>query len=558
MESGELDVLVVGGGIVGAGVALDAVTRGLSVGLVEARDYGSGTSSRSSKLVHGGLRYIQRLDLALVSEALSERGLLLGRLAPHLVRPVPFLFPLTRRGWERCYVGAGVLLYDLLARAGSGASLPAHRHRSRAAALRRFPSLRPDALCGAVEYHDAQVDDARYVVTLVRTAAAHGAAVANRAKVVGLLREGRRVTGAVVHDLDRPGRELRLRARQVISAAGVWSDEVVALGRDPGTGGEGLGEGVRLRASKGVHLVLEGDRLRGHCALISRTDESILLVIPWAGRWVVGTTDTDWGLGKAHPAASRRDVEYLLSRLSTLVSSPPSVEDVVGVYAGLRPLLAKEGRSTSSLSRRYAVLAPAPGLIAVTGGKLTTYRLMARDAVDRAARALGGPVARSCTREVPLLGAEGSPAARGSTAAASRAGLSAAQLERLVDRYGSLSREVLELASGMPGLLEPLPGGAGHLGAEVLYAVTHEGARHLEDVLTRRTRVSILAADRGLSAAGPAAALMAGALGWEPQRVASEVDHYRARVAAERAAQEQADDRSAEVARLGAGEIVPS
>ena len=316
----ELDVLVVGGGVVGAGTALDAVTRGLTTGLVEQRDFASGTSSRSSKLIHGGLRYLEMLDFGLVREALEERGLLLTRLAPHLVRPVPFLYPLTHHAWERPYVGAGLALYDAMAMAGKyDMGVPRHRHLTRRGALRLAPDLRPDALTGAIRYYDAQVDDARLVVTIARTAAGHGAHVASRTKVVGFLREGERVTGARAVDLET-GCEITIRARVVVNAAGVWTNDIQEL-----VGGRGA---LSVQASKGIHLVVPRDRIRFETGLIMRTETSVLFVIPWGRHWIIGTTDTPWDLDKAHPAASRIDIDYLLGQVNTVLREPLGHEDV--------------------------------------------------------------------------------------------------------------------------------------------------------------------------------------------------------------------------------------
>jgi glycerol-3-phosphate dehydrogenase len=347
LESQPLDVLVIGGGVVGAGAALDAATRGLSVGLVEARDWASGTSSRSSKLVHGGLRYLEMLDFRLVAEALRERSLLLNRLAPHLVRPVAFLYPLTHRAWERPYVGAGIALYDGLAAVlGTGPALPRHRHLSRRAARRIAPALAKDALVGAVQYWDAQVDDARHTMTIVRTAAAYGAACANRVRVVGLLREGERVAGARVQDLES-GRSFDVRARQVVNATGVWTDDTQAMAHTRGQ--------FHVRASKGVHLLVPRDRIASSSGMILRTATSVLFVIPWGRHWILGTTDTDWSLDKSHPAVSASDVRYLLDEVNKVLSAKLEPEDVVGVYAGLRPLLAGESEQTSKLSREHLV-----------------------------------------------------------------------------------------------------------------------------------------------------------------------------------------------------------
>ncbi|MGZ4443704.1 MAG: glycerol-3-phosphate dehydrogenase/oxidase [Nocardioidaceae bacterium] len=549
MAATELDVLVVGGGVVGVGTALDAVTRGLTVGLVEQRDFASGTSSRSSKLVHGGLRYLEMRDFALVREALAERGLLLTRLAPHLVRPVPFLYPLMHRGWERPYVGAGLALYDAMARAGKhDVGLPRHRHLTRRQVRRVAPDFRDELLTGAIQFHDAQVDDARLVVTVARTAAQQGALLANRAKVTGFLREGERVTGARVHDFET-GRDLAVRARVVVNAAGVWTDEIQEL-----VGGRGA---LNVQASKGIHLVVPRDRIRSECALITRTETSVLLVVPWGRHWIIGTTDTPWNLDKAHPAASRADIDYLLDHANRVLREPLTVEDVEGVYAGLRPLLSGESEPTSRISREHTVVTPVPGLVIIAGGKLTTYRVMGRDAVDAAAHSLGGQVPASVTERIRLAGADGyeSRVNQRSTLAA-RSGVHRARIDHLLGRYGGLVDEVLALVTERPDLAAPLEGAEDYLRAEVVYAVSHEGARHLDDVLTRRTRISIETFDRGIAAARPAAGLMAAELGWDADRLDVEVDHYLRRVEAERQSQRALTDQEADQARVQAPDIV--
>ncbi len=553
MEAEELDILVIGGGVVGSGAALDAATRGLKVGLVEARDFASGTSSRSSKLIHGGLRYLEMLDFGLVAEALKERGLLIQHLAPHLVRPVAFLYPLQHRGWERVYAGAGVALYDAMSRVSGRAGVPLHKHLTRRGARKLAPSLRKDALIGALHYYDAQVDDARHTMFLARTAAAYGAHVANRARVVELLREGERVTGAKVHDLENDTM-VTIRARQVVNATGVWTDETQSLG---GQRGE-----FRVRASKGVHLVVPKDRIRSEVGLILRTEKSVLFVIPWGRHWIIGTTDTDWELDKAHPAASEADIDYLLDHVNAVLEQPLTRDDVEGVYAGLRPLLEGESEATSKLSREHAVGHPAPGLVVIAGGKYTTYRVMAKDVVDEAVYGMVKHddlrVPESVTQDIPLLGAEGFQAlwnARHRLADAS--GLHDVWIEHLLQRYGSLVHELLDLVAEDPSLGQPLAGTADYLRVEIVYAASHEGARHLDDVLTRRTRISIETFDRGLQAVEEAAALVAGVLGWSEEQVALEIEHYRARVAAERESQQMPDDETADAARLGAPDVVP-
>jgi len=550
MGAEELDVVVIGGGVVGAGVALDAVTRGLSVGLLEARDFASGTSSRSSKLIHGGLRYLEQLNFELVREALQERALLLQRIAPHLVRPVPFLFPLTHYGWERPYVGAGLVLYDTMGfSTGLARGVPGHRHLSRKRALRLAPALRKTAFSGAVQYWDAQVDDARHVMTTLRTAAMYGANVASRAQVVGFLREGERVTGVRVRDLEGGG-EFEVRARQVVNATGVWTDDIQEM-----VGGRGQ---IHVRASKGIHLVVPRDRIHSLTGIILRTEKSVLFVIPWGRHWIIGTTDTRWELDRAHPAASRSDIDYVLDHVNEMLSVPLTREDVEGVYAGLRPLLSGESEETSKLSREHVVAHPVPGLVMVAGGKYTTYRVMAKDAVDAVAHGLDQRVPPSCTDRVPLAGAEGYQALWNSRQRlAHSSGLHVARIEHLLQRYGSMIDEVLALVEQDPSLGKPLTGADDYLRAEVVYAATHEGARHVNDVLTRRTHISIETFHRGLGVVQEAAQLLAEPLGWDAEQVKREVEYYTKRVESERLSQEQDTDQEADAIRLGAPEIVP-
>nr|WP_317496264.1 glycerol-3-phosphate dehydrogenase [Haloechinothrix sp. LS1_15] len=542
-----VDVLVVGGGVVGTGAALDAASRGLSVALLEARDWAAGTSSRSSKLIHGGLRYLEQRDFGLVAEALRERGLLLRKLAPHLVRPVPFVLPLHNGVTERAYIGAGVLLYDTM---GGARALPKHRHLSRGDALEHAPALRPDALTGAIRYYDAQVDDARHTMTLARTAAQHGATVLTRTRVTRYLRENGRVTGAVARDTEGD-REIVIRANRVINATGVWTDEMhEAAGAQPP---------FRVRMSKGVHLLVPRQRIAMDTGMIMRTEKSVLFVIPWGQHWIIGTTDTDWRYDKEHPAASKADVDYLLATVNTVLRDPLTTEDIEGVYAGLRPLLAGTSDDTATLSREHAVAEPIGGLTVVAGGKYTTYRVMAADAVDHAIAGLGRSMSPSLTDKLPLVGAIGFHEMwQQRQAVADRAELPLAMVEHLLGRYGSATGELLEMIAAEPGLAEPLPGAPAYHRAEVRYAVTHEGAMHLEDVLTRRTRISVEQFDRGTTAARPVAEMMGEVLGWSAERVDAEVSHYCERVHAERRAQQAPDDAAANAARLAAPEVATS
>jgi glycerol-3-phosphate dehydrogenase len=548
LQRDELDVLVVGGGIVGSGAALDAVTRGLSVGLLEARDWSAGTSSRSSKLVHGGIRYLEQLNFALVREALIERGLLLQRIAPHLVKPVRFLFPLTHHVWERFYIGAGMAMYDVFSYTGlRPPGVPHHRHLTKRQVYRSIPSLKKGALVGGLTYYDAQVDDARYGASVARTASYYGAHVATRVRVEGFLKIGERVVG--VKALDREtGERFEVRAKQVVNATGVWTDDTQSLVGERGQ--------FHVRASKGVHLVVPRDRIQSTMGMILRTEKSVLFVIPWGRHWIVGTTDTDWNLDKAHPAATAADIDYILEHINEVLAVPLTREDVEGVYAGLRPLLAGESEQTSRLSREHIVAHSVPGLVVIAGGKWTTYRVMAKDAIDAAVSALDGRIPPSVTQDIALVGGEGYQAAWNQREAiARRTGLHRARIEHLLNRFGTLAEEVLAIVAARPELGEPLPGADDYLQAEAVYAASHEGALHLDDVLARRTRISIEAWDRGVSAAPVAARLMGEVLGWDEAQVQLEVDTYLARVHAERESQTMPDDQSADRVRLEAPEI---
>lgn len=549
----ELDVLVIGGGVTGAGIALDAVTRGLSTAVIDAQDWASGTSSRSSKLVHGGLRYLQMLDFHLVREALTERDLLISDLAPHLVKPVSFLYPLENRVWERAYVGAGVALYDTLASVnGRHRAMPIHRHLTRKGMERLFPDLRHDAAIGAVRYWDASVDDARLVSTLIRTAVSYGAHAASRTQVVGLTTtSGGAVTGAELADLET-GERFTVRARHVINATGVWTEQTESL-----AGTEG---GLRVLASKGIHIVVPRDRIAGNTGLILQTEKSVLFIIPWSRYWVIGTTDTPWEQDLVHPVATSADIDYVIDHANTVLSRPITREDVIGTWAGLRPLLqpgTKEGTSSAKVSREHTVASPTPGLTVIAGGKLTTYRVMAKDAVDFAigSRATTLP---SITHKVPLVGAEGLQVLqRQSRDIGNRYGWDRGRMDHLLHRYGSLLGELLELVDADPELGRPLPNAPAYIGAEIAYAVTHEGALHLDDVLMHRTRLNYEQADKGVGALDEIADIIAPRLGWDAATREREIAAYRARAEAEHAAAQQPDDAAAQAARDAAEDLAP-
>ncbi|EYT64150.1 glycerol-3-phosphate dehydrogenase [Dietzia sp. UCD-THP] len=542
------DLVIVGGGVVGTGSAVDAATRGLSVAVVEARDFAAGTSSRSSKMFHGGLRYLEQLDFGLVAEALHERELSMTRLAPHLVKPLKFLFPLTRRFWERPYMAAGFVLYDLM---GGAKSVPPQKHYSRAGAHRVAPGLREDIVVGGIRYWDTLVDDARHTLTLARTAALHGAVVANSTQVIGYLRDGDRVTGVRVRDAET-GAETDVRAEVVLNAAGVWTDHLQKM----------LGEvgGFTVRASKGVHIVVDRDKVDSEAALILRTEKSVLFVIPWGEYWIIGTTDTDWQLDLAHPAATGADIDYILGHVNAVLTTPIGRDDVRGVYAGLRPLLSGGADSTAKLSREHAVMRAAPGAVVVAGGKYTTYRVMAADAVDAAVAELGPEraetVPASTTDHIPLLGADGYPAmVNRADRIADHYEIREEQVQHLLGRYGSRLEDVLDLAADRPDLFETLGGAERYLRVEVVYAALAEAALHLEDVLVRRTRISMEYQHGGVACAREVAQLMAGVLDWDADRVEREVRMFEQRVEAERASQVTESDDEADHFLRGVPEI---
>lgn len=542
--SGEqFDVVVIGGGVVGSGCALDAATRGLRVAMVEARDYASGTSSRSSKMFHGGLRYLEQLEFGLVREALYERELALTTLAPHLVKPLPFLYPLTKRWWERPYVAAGVFLYDQL---GGAKSVPAQKHLTRAGTLRLCPGLRRSSLIGGIRYYDTVVDDARHTMTVARSAAHYGAVVRSSTQVVALLREGDRVTGVRVHDSE-DGAVTDVRGHVVVNATGVWTDEIQALSKQRGR--------FQVRASKGVHIVVPRDRIVSDVAIILRTEKSVMFVIPWGSHWIIGTTDTDWSLDLAHPAATKADIDYILGTVNTVLATPLTHADIDGVYAGLRPLLAGESEETSKLSREHAVAVPAPGLVAIAGGKYTTYRVMAADAIDAAAQFIPARVAPSITEKVRLLGADGYFALINQVEhVGAQRGLHPYRVRHLLDRYGSMIGEVLAMADDHPDLLSPIAQAPVYLRVEAAYAAAAEGALHLDDILARRMRISIEYPHRGVDCAREVAEIVAPVLDWTAADIDREVATYTARVQAEILSQAQPDDASADALRVSAPE----
>lgn len=521
LKTEEFDILVIGGGVTGAGAILDAASRGLKVALVEARDIASGTSSRSSKLIHGGLRYLEQYDFKLVREALHERELMVSTLSPHLVKPVGFLYPLHEKLKERTYVGAGLALYDVLR--GFQRALPWHKHISGKKIAEIAPSLRPDIVTGAVKYYDAQVDDARHTMTIIRTARRHGAVIAPRVEVDQLIRDGKKVVGAIVTDTVT-GKSFNVSAKAVVMCAGIWSDEMHAK--------FGLKAGYGVTMSKGAHIVMPGDAIKSDAGIILKTAISVLFLIPWGDKWIVGTTDTPYDGDREHPHATDEDVQYILDQANKVLEPQLKREEIIGVYAGLRPLVANaKGSTTTKLSREHTTDRSAPGFVSIAGGKYTTYRVMGKDAIDLAATDLRKIVSPSCTEKLPLVGADGYYAlVQQSAQIAAQYSIDEKTVIHLLDRYGSMINEVLELVESDKKLAKPLAAGLPYLKAEIVYAVTHEGAMSIDDVISRRTRLAFEAPHAGLELVDDIAALIAPVLGWGAKEKKASIAEYRAQV----------------------------
>jgi len=521
LEDETFDVLVIGGGITGVGAALDAASRGLRTALVERDDFAAGTSSKSSKLVHGGLRYLQD-DPRLVYQALRERKRLRSN-APHLVKVLPFMLPvLTKDGVVSRKIaralGSAMWMYDLT---GGWRIGKFHKRLRKSAALAHMPTMPKDRLASAYLYYDATADDARLVVTIARTAAAHGAAIANRCSVIELTKStAGQVDGALV---DADGRRFAVHASVVVNACGVWSDDVRAL--DEATHPDSI------RPAKGVHITVPWEKVRNDVAVVIPVpkDKRSLFVVPWIARpdgtfqhTYVGTTDTDYNGPLLDPQCTKDDIDYVLRALNASVTTGVTQDDITGVWAGLRPLVkaASSGR-TADLSRHHKVRVSDSGVVTVTGGKLTTYRDMAEDAIDTVVDRLSMRT-RCRTRNLPLLGAVGYTDQPAGTPDA-----------HLADRYGGYANEIAALIVGDPSLADALVPGLPYTRAEAIYAARHEMALTLDDVLTRRTRARLIDRAATLAAAPAVAELLAGELGWDAAEVQLQVDYFAAQCATE-------------------------
>jgi glycerol-3-phosphate dehydrogenase len=515
----QFDVLIVGGGIVGCGALLDATSRGLRAALVEREDIAVGTSSRSSRLIHGGLRYLEQLRFGLVREALAERARIL-RLAPHLVRLEPLLFPLVGRPiTTRAFYEAGMTLYDILGARRDGGW---HRHLSVAETLERCPAIRTRNLRGGLVFHDAVEDDARYTLAVARTAREAGAIVVTRAHAEGLIEEGGRVVGARLRDVaSGNAATLEVRARAVVDATGVWAADPTA----PLSGGS-----TRILPSRGAHLVVRRDRIPSSVGMTIRVPGKVVFLVPWPGHWLIGTTDAPYDGPVDRPTAGAAEVDELLTAVNRVLDVDLGRDDVVGTYAGLRPLIAPSDGSTVTASREHRVVREPSGLVRVGGGKFTTYRVMARDTIDAALIGLGAGAPSSSrpsrTAALRLIGAADRPDLdRLAVDLASRHGLALTVARSLVDRHGTAASDVaaLGLASDQ---LRPLAPDHDHLEVEVTWAARRELALSLDDVLARRMRLVHELKDRAAGIAPRVAELLGAELGWDPERRRCEVDLF--------------------------------
>ena len=509
------DVLIVGGGIVGCGALLDAASRGLRAALVEQDDIAVGTSSRSSRLIHGGLRYLEQFHVGLVREALHERARLL-ELAPHLVRLERFLFPLYGRPVvTRSFYQSGMVLYDLLGSAKKGGR---HHPLSVAGALELAPGLRREGLQGAMLYSDGMEDDARYTLAVLRTAVREGGLAVSRVRAVRALRDGERIAGATVRD-ELTGAEFDVRATTVLDATGVWGSRPDRpFGSEKAT--------FNVLPSRGSHILVPRERIEVRTGVTIRVPGKVAFMVPWPRHWVIGTTDDPFSGPVERPSASTPEVDQILAAVNSAFDAGLSRDDIVGAYAGLRPLIAPSGASsTVKVSREHKVAVEERGLVRISGGKYTTYRLMARDAID----AVLGADAKdrpSGTAELPIIGAAPRPELDALIARlAGEPGLDVESARSLVERHGTEAEDVVALGRGRD-LVRPLVAGQPMIEAEVAWAAESELAMSLDDVLARRMRLAMTLRDRGASIAPRVAAIAGDTLGWDATRQAVEVAQY--------------------------------
>ena len=534
LRSTAFDVVVIGGGITGVGCALDAASRGLRTALIERDDFSSGTSSKSSKLVHGGLRYLQQGDVRLVYEALAERQRL-RRNAPHLVKILPFLIPIfssdgvVSRKLARA-MGSAMWMYDLTGGARIG---KLHKRVSKEQALAHFPTLPAARLMPSYLYYDARADDSRLCITVARTAALEfGATIVNRTAATGLHHDATGHVDGVIVEAD--GESFTVAAAAVINAAGVWSDDVLALDEPD--------HRRMIRPAKGIHITVPWHKVRNDIAAVIPVpgDRRSVFVVPWGEFTFIGTTDTDYDGPVDDPQCDADDIAYLLRAINGSITTEITAEDIVGTWAGLRPLVADPEASgrTADLSRRHKVATSGSGVVTITGGKLTTYREMAADTIDHVIahelpdEARSRVRRRSRTKKLRLHGAKGYEQLI--AGAESLCSLPGDVVRHLADRYGSDARTVISLAESDPDLAAPLVPGLPYLRAEAVFGVRYEMARTVDDVLSRRTRARLLGRDDSAACARSVAELIAPDLGWDAAEIDRQVADYQRRVDEER------------------------
>ena len=529
------DVLVIGGGVTGAGCALDAASRGLRTALIERDDFASGTSSKSSKMVHGGLRYLQQGDVRLVYQALRERQRLMKN-APHLVKVLPFLLPMFK-GKDGMVpaklsraMGSAMWTYDLTGGARIG---KIHKRLTVDEVMAHVPTFKRERLAPSYLYYDARADDARLTLTLARSAAVdHGATVANGAGVVAIIKDERgQAIGATV---EADGRRFDIKASAVINACGVWSDDVRAL--DEGTHPDSI------RPAKGVHIAIPWKLVQNDIAAVMPVpkDKRSIFVVNWGNFTYAGTTDTDYDGPIGDPQCTPEDIEYVLKTLNYSLTTDITEKDIVGTWAGLRPLVKAAGSErTADLSRRHKVAESASGVVTITGGKLTTYREMAEDTIDHVVHHVLAPEVkeriskRSRTHKLRLRGADGYDDLVANSSSISKA-VDAATVEHLAHRYGGDARTVIAMVERDPELAQPLVPGLPYLAAEAVYSTRYEMARSVDDILSRRTRARLLGRDDSAKVAPAVAALVADDLGWDADEQEQQVERYRTFVEHER------------------------
>ena len=525
LREDKFDLVIVGGGITGSGIALDAASRGLKVALIEKADLASGTSSRSSKLIHGGLRYLEQFHFSLVREALSERKLMLTDTAPHLVRPLPFLFPLEKNQYrfkslEKLVAVIGLTLYDLLS--GTKSKLPKHHYLTKKQVSEHSPSIQTALIHGGIRFFDAQVDDARHTLTVARTAASYGAVIATGVECVQLMKDDDCVIGTIVKDLSS-GEEFQVSAEVVIMASGIWNSQLSKK--------FGIDISYELHPSKGVHLVLDKSSIRSDSGIILKTEKSVLFIIPWESNWIVGTTDTPYQGDLDNPVTEMSEIDFILEQANRVLNPKISKKDILTTFSGIRPLVSNSTNpETTKISREHKVDHPNIGLVSISGGKYTTYRIMACDAVNEAQKDLPEHLKNlSCeTDKIPLLGASNLAFFEDKVLELSRdSGLSNTTITHLLKRYGSLITEILDIVERRPQLGSRITEQAEYIKAEAIYAITHEGARSIQDILLRRTRLAMELPDFGSAISPMIANMIAPRLNWSPEQTQREVALYQ-------------------------------